>query len=686
MTRSRSCATTADPVAGAGPARELGQLVERVCSLVERPTSSGFWLALAGSVTLLGLLIAALSMVTSRGIGVWGNHQTVGWACDITGFVFWIGIGHAGTLISAILYLFRQRWRTTINRAAEAMTLFAVISAAIFPVFHLGRVWLGYWLFPAPNQMLVWPNFKSPLTWDVFAISTYFLVSLMFWYLGLIPDLAALRDRAQTERRRSLLARLSLGWNGSQRHWQYYERAYLTLAGISTPLVVSVHTIVSFDFAVAIVPGWHSTLFPPYFVAGAILSGSAWVAVLLVLLRKSLGLKQAFTISHLEKLNQLVLATGTMVASAYLIEFYLAFTTGDAYERAVFQNRLLGTASLPFWIMVVGNVVLPQLFWSSKLRRSLLATVLIGLGVNVGMWLERYVIVTGSLKRGHLPSTWSEFTPTVGDVSMFVGSVGLFFTLLLLFLRYLPVLSLHELKADLHTTQTAEQESRVGHLAPETKTRRPQRMPLQGNSVVRSTMGQLTPPPLRDARRRLALVQGTTGPEPHAERLLGSCSDVSTLISTCETLHAAGLEGLDAYAPYPIPELHPTLHENTTRIARAALLGGLLGIGTGLALQYYAMVVGYPMMLGNKPDWSWQLAVPVTFELAVLFAAVGCFVEFLRACNLPNERALVSLRGDGARSSTDPLMVSVDCRKLTAETLGTLLNAGKVDCTVEVAR
>jgi len=427
--------------------RSYGSVTNDVASIAERKPPRIWYVALAISSALTLVLGACLGLVLWKGVGVWGNNQPVAWAFPITDFVFWIGIGHAGTLISAILFLFRQKWRTSINRAAEAMTIFAVICAGIFPVFHTGRPWRAYWLLPIPNQDLsIWQNFRSPLLWDVFAVSTYATVSLMFWYVGMIPDLAVLRDRATTPFRQKLFGFLSLGWRGSARHWNNYEKAYLLLAGLSTPLVLSVHSIVSFDFAVSIVPGWHTTIFPPYFVAGAIFSGFAMVLTLMVLARKVYNLKHLITMRHLENICKVILATGSIVGYSYAVEFFTAFFSGNPYESYVFLNRATGLFSWAIWIMFACNVFAPQLFWFKKFRRSIPAMFTISIVVNIGMWFERFNIIVTSLHRDYLPSSWGGFTPTAVDVLTFAGSIGLFLTLFLLFLRFLPVVAISEVK------------------------------------------------------------------------------------------------------------------------------------------------------------------------------------------------------------------------------------------------
>lgn len=417
-----------------------------VSEVTERKTPRNWYIAFGFALTLLGVFGVSLLWLLWQGTGVWGLQQPVGWAWDITNFVFWVGIGHAGTLISAILFLFRQKWRTSINRAAEAMTIFAVICALIFPGVHVGRIWMAYYMFPLPNQMGMWPNFRSPLLWDVFAVGTYFTVSMLFWFVGLIPDLATLRDRATTKIRSMVFGLLSLGWRGSMRHWINYEKAYLILAGISTPLVLSVHTIVSFDFATSVIPGWHTTIFPPYFVAGAIFSGFAMVVSLMVIARQVFGLKDMLTLGHLEKMNKIILLTGTMVGYAYAMEFFIAWYSGSMYERFAFINRAFGPYAWAYWTMITCNVISPQFFWFRKFRRSIPVMFVLSIVVNIGMWFERFVIIVTSLHRDYLPGAWGYFMPTIWDIGLFIGSMGLFFTLFLLFLRFLPVIAISEVK------------------------------------------------------------------------------------------------------------------------------------------------------------------------------------------------------------------------------------------------
>ena len=427
---------------------EFAHITDTVCRVVEtaRPPL-GWYIAFAIAVSMLGVLGISLAWLVWTGIGIWGTLHPVAWAWPIVNFVFWVGIGHAGTLISAILFLLRQTWRTAINRSAEAMTIFAVICALMFPGIHIGRPWLPYWMFPIPNQMSMWPQFRSPLEWDVFAVGTYFTVSLLFWYMGMIPDLAAIRDRATDHPiRRFVYGVLAMGWRGSSRHWHRYERAYLILAALATPLVLSVHSVVSFDFAVSQLPGWHTTIFPPYFVAGAIFSGFAMVQTLLVPAREFFGLKNLIEMRHIENMNKVILATGTMVGYAYAMEFFIAWYSGSMYEEFIFFNRAFGPYAWAYWTMVSCNVIFPQLFWFKAIRTNLWTTMIICVLVNVGMWFERFVIIATSLHRDFLPSSWGYFVPTIWDFAVLMGSFGLFFTLFLLFCRYLPMVAVAEVK------------------------------------------------------------------------------------------------------------------------------------------------------------------------------------------------------------------------------------------------
>ena len=422
-------------------------VTEKISDIVlERKTPRAWYIAFTLTAGLTGVLFTMIGYLFVTGVGVWGLNNPVSWGWAIVNFVFWVGIGHAGTLISAILFLLRQKWRTSINRFAEAMTIFAVICAGIFPGIHVGRVWLVHWLFPIPNYQAMWPNFRSPLLWDVFAVGTYALVSLLFWYTGMVPDLATLRDRARGKAQQIIYGFFALGWRGSHRHWHRYEKAYLILAGLATPLVISVHSVVSFDFATSQIPGWHTSIFPPYFVAGAVFSGFAMVGTLLIPARQWFGLKEFITLHHLENMNKIILATGSMVGFAYATEFFIAWYGGNPYESFAFVNRAFGPYAWAYWIMVACNVITPQLFWIKKIRTNIKVMWVMYIFVNIGMWFERFVITVISLHRDFLPSSWAYYQPTMVDILTFAGSFGLFFTLVLLFIRYLPMVAMAEVK------------------------------------------------------------------------------------------------------------------------------------------------------------------------------------------------------------------------------------------------
>jgi Ni/Fe-hydrogenase subunit HybB-like protein len=426
--------------------RGFAWISDRVASLTEGRAPIWWWVLFIPSVLLLGMLFFMLGYQISTGVGVWGNMHPVMWGWDIINFVWWIGIGHAGTLISAILFLLRQRWPTAVNRAAEAMTIFAVMCAGIYPALHVGRVWYDWWLFPIPTSLGVWPQFRSPLMWDVFAVSTYFTVSVLFWYMGLIPDLAVMRDRAKSKLRQFLYGLFAVGWTGSNRHWSNYEKAYLILAGLSTPLVLSVHSIVSLDFAVSQVPGWHTTIFPPYFVAGAIFSGFGMVLTLLIPLRSVFKLHDIITMRHIDVMCKVTLATGSIVGYAYGMEFFIAWYSGNPYEGYQFINRALGPYWWGYWTMIICNVAVPQLFWFRRFRHNLVVVFVISILVNIGMWFERFVIIVISLHRDYLPSAWGYFSPSWVDICTYIGTFGLFFTMFLLFIRYLPIIAISEVK------------------------------------------------------------------------------------------------------------------------------------------------------------------------------------------------------------------------------------------------
>lgn len=426
--------------------RDFHYVTETICGIVEDKTPRWWWICFLVALSTASFTGIGLFYLVSTGVGVWGLANPVNWGWAIVNFVFWIGIGHAGTLISAVLCLLKQKWRTSINRASEAMTIFAVMCAGIFPLFHVGRVWFAWFLFPIPNSNAIWPQFRSPLEWDVFAVSTYGTVSVLFWYMGMIPDLAVLRDRAKALWRRVFYGVLAMGWRNSTRHWRNFEMAYLLLAGLSTPLVLSVHTIVSFDFAASQLPGWHTTIFPPYFVAGAIFSGFGMVLTLMLPLRAVYGLHDLLTQRHIDAMCKIVLATGTMVGYAYMMEFFIAWYGANPYEGFAFINRAFGQYAWAYWIMISCNVISPQLFWFKAIRENTSLVWIISIFVNIGMWFERFVITVTSLANDFLPSAWGYYSPTIVDVFTFFGTFGFFSVLFLLFIRFLPLMPMGEVK------------------------------------------------------------------------------------------------------------------------------------------------------------------------------------------------------------------------------------------------
>jgi Ni/Fe-hydrogenase subunit HybB-like protein len=439
------------------PGFTLGTVTDKISSIIlTRGTTKGWLAGFAVSFVLFVIFNIAVTYLLAKGVGIWGINIPVAWAFAITNFVWWIGIGHAGTLISAILLLLHQKWRTSINRFAEAMTIFAVACAGMFPLLHMGRPWLFYYLLPYPNPMWMWPQFRSPLVWDVFAVSTYLTVSLLFWFIGMIPDLATLRDKARNRAAQIFYGFLAMGWRGSAVHWSRYELASLLLAGLATPLVVSVHTVVSWDFAIAIVPGWHSTIFPPYFVAGAIYSGFAMVLTLAIPIRKYYHLEDLVTIRHLDLMGQVMLATGIVVAYGYMMETFMAYYSGNVYDRYMIVNRMTGPYAWVYWLLITCNIVIPQSLWSGRVRRSVPLLFIVSLVINMGMWLERFVIIVVSLSRDFTPSIWRMYYPTRWDWLTFVGTIGLFLTLFYLFLRFLPMISIVEVRALVHETDEAK--------------------------------------------------------------------------------------------------------------------------------------------------------------------------------------------------------------------------------------
>jgi Ni/Fe-hydrogenase subunit HybB-like protein len=430
-----------------GPGHTYSSVTDKISSIVlTRPISKGWLAGFALCFAIVMMLMIAITYLIAKGVGIWGINIPIGWGFAIVNFVWWIGIGHAGTLISAILFLLNQKWRTSINRFAEAMTLFAVVCAGLFPLLHAGRPWYAFWMFPYPSVMGLWPQFRSPLIWDVFAVSTYFTVSLLFWFVGLIPDLATLRDRSSSKAKQIIYGMLAMGWRGSARHWQRYQSTYLLLAGLATPLVLSVHTVVSFDFAVAIVPGWHTTIFPPYFVAGAIYSGFAMVITIAIPLRKAYGLEDFITMRHLENMAKVMLATGLIVAYGYFFEFFMSIYSGNKWDVFLVEQRLHGPYAHYYYALILCNILTPQLLWIQKIRTNVIILFLMSLVINIGMWLERFVIVVISLTRDFDPSAWGRYSATFWDYAVLVGTLGLFVGLLFLFVRVLPAISIAEMR------------------------------------------------------------------------------------------------------------------------------------------------------------------------------------------------------------------------------------------------
>lgn len=597
---------------------------EDIARSIEGRASRAWWIAFG--ITLLPTLwgVWAIWVTLRDGIGAWGLNKSVGWAWDITNFVWWIGIGHAGTLISAVLLLFRQQWRVAINRSAEAMTIFAVLQASIFPILHLGRPWLLHFNLPIPNQYgSLWDNFNSPLLWDVFAIATYFSVSLVFWWVGLLPDFAMLRDRTLKPFQKKIYSLLSFGWSGRAKDWQRMEETMLLLAGIATPLVISVHTIVSFDFATSVVSGWHTTIFPPYFVAGAIFSGFAMVSLLLIILRKVCKLEAYITLKHIELMNTVMLVAGSIVAVAYLTEFFMAMRSHSEFEQYVFHNRATGDYAWAFWTMIICNVVLPQLLWFKKLRRSIAFSVCVALVVCVGMWFERFVIIVTSLHRGYLPSSWTMFSPTWVDIGIFVGTLGFFFLLFLLYARSFPMIAQAEVKG--------------------------------GRSQVSGDRCQVSGNRYQET--------GVREQESLNSYLL-TLNSPEELLDKIKELKSDGKEIQEVYTPFYVHGLAKALGLKRTRLGKATFLYGLIGLFFGCWLTYFTMIKDWPMDIGGKPNATfWQnlpAFVPVIFELVLYFAAHLLVISFfIRSRLYPFKKAENPIK----KSSDDKFVIQVRDKK-----------------------
>jgi molybdopterin-containing oxidoreductase family membrane subunit len=617
--------------------RSPGWLSDKIAGLAEGPAPRWWWRAFAVSLLATALGAALVLHLMTTGVGVWGVSHPVMWGWAIINFVWWIGIGHAGTLISAVLFLLRQRWRTAVNRAAEAMTIFAVLCAAIFPVIHLGRMWFAWWLFPVPTHNGVWPQFRSPLVWDVFAILTYFIVSLLFWYLGMIPDLAVLRDRARTGLRRFVYGLLALGWTGSHRHWHHYEKTYLIVAGFATPLVLSVHSIVSLDFAVSQLPGWHSAIFPPYFVAGAIFSGMGMVLTLLIPLRSLCRLEDIITPRHLDVMSKLLLATSCLVAYAYGTELATAWYSGNPDERFVAWNRATGPYAWAYWTMIVCNVFLPQLLWSKRVRANVVALFSVAVLVNVGMWFERFVIVVGPLHRDFMPANWTYYLPTWVDAGTFVGSLGLFATLFLLFLRFLPMIAIAEVKG----------------VAPEPP------VPVQPPEPAATQ-------PLPDSPSLAA--GANAGPPPTG--LLVEFATSAELLKAARCLRAEGHSRWDAFTPYPLHHLSGPMGLRHSQVGWAAFLGGAFGFVFGLHLIQAMNATNYPLIVGGKPLFSPVAAFPVAFELAVLCGVLAVLAAWLWVTRLPHWHRPLLDHPRFALASHDRFFIYLDAADPRTHTAG----------------
>lgn len=584
-----------------GPGHTFRSVTEKIAGIVlTRFTPKSWFVGFLAGFALLMLFLYAVTNLFIRGVGIWGVNQPVGWGFDITNLVWWIGIGHAGTLISAILLLFRQEWRTSINRFAEAMTLFAVSCALLFPVLHVGRPWLAYWIFPYPNTFGLWPQFRSPLVWDAFAIGTYATVSLMFWFVGLIPDLAAMRDHAEKPWLRYLYGLLALGWRGAAHHWQRYETAYLLLAALATPLVVSVHSVVSFDFAVGVLPGWHSTVFPPYFVAGAIFSGFAMVMTLLIPLRKIYHFEDFITARHLDSMAKVMLATGLFVAYGYLTEAFTAWYSGNPAERFWLFNRTFGPYWWAFGALMLCNIIVPQALWSGWVRSQPLFLFIIAIIVNVGMWLERYVIIVVSLHRDFMPSAWGLYAGTRWDWATFLGTIGIFLTLIFLFVRVLPMISIFEMR---HLVAETDKHNGVTHAKSPAIAKTTPATPVKTDAPLFGLMAEFDNPDALVEKARLA--------------------------------HQAGYRKLSAYSPFPIEELPAALGLRASRLPLLVFLGGVAGAITGFGMQYYAAVIDYPWNIGGRPLNSWPSFIILTFEMTILFAAGTAVLGMLLRNGLP---------------------------------------------------
>ena len=618
--------------------QNFGRVTETIASVTENPQPSWWWPAFVLSSTmLLGGVLAAVYLI-STGVGVWGSNIPVAWAFDITNFVFWIGIGHAGTLISAILFLFRQKWRTAINRYSEAMTLFAVICAGVYPAIHVGRFWYAWFMFPLPNANHIWQNFRSALCWDLFAVSTYFTVSVLFWYTGLIPDLATLRERSTSKYRKVVFAILSFGWRGSTRHWRHYEIAYMLLAGFSTPLVLSVHSVVSFDFATSLVPGWHTTIFPPYFVAGAIFGGFAMVLQCMIPVRSMYpGLKDIVTERHLDVMAKFILATGTLVGYAYAMEFFIAWYSGNPYESQIFINRATGDYWWAYWSMITCNLIIPQILWCKSWRTTPWKLLIVVTFVNVGMWWERFVIIVQSLHRDFLPANWGNFTPSWVDWLQMLGDFGLFFTLTLLFMKFLPMISMMEIKGVLPNAHPRT----AGH-------------------------GRNPNPHGREAGSSLPhdqlVTPKTKAPSGETWGIVAEFHGPGKLLEAARTMRDAGYTTLDAVTPYPVHGMVKAIGMTRSPQPWIVVCGSITGLALAIFMQFYLMGWYYPTIVQDKQYLSWEAFVPIMFELMVLFSAFFTVFGMLGLCGLPRFFHPIDQYEPLARATDDGFFLTVEAK------------------------
>lgn len=600
-------------------------LTELAVSNVEKKTQPWWKTGFLISLLMLAVGIICVKLIFTKGVGVWGLNYPIAWAWDITNFVFWIGIAHAGTLISAILFLLHQRWRTSVNRVAEAMTLFAVICAFIYPIIHTGRPWYTWWLLPFPTNAGVWPQYRSPLSWDVFAIITYLIVSTLFFYTGMLPDLAILRNRSKSKLKWTIYHFLCLGWTGSYDQWQRYQKVYILLAALLTPLVISVHSIVSCDFALSLLPGWHSTLLPPYFVAGAIFSGIAMVLTLIIPLRHFFHLEEIINENAIEPLCKIALATSWLLIYCYIFEVFGVFYKQEHYELTEFLNRITGQYSWAFFLIIIGNVIAPQLFWAKKYRTSLTIVFVISILINIGMWSERFLLIASSLSTGFIQSTSGVFKPTHIDILTFIGSFGLFFTLLLLLFKYVPLVAVSEFKATFSSLFLTKSDITDEH-----------------------------------SRHDINLDLKSKPDFPHL--LLAEFNSIERFLIVIRKLKKNKYEKLTVYLPFPVKDFEDIMPETRSYSPQFALIGGILGFLLGLFIVWYQNKISYPVVIAAKPMFNFFLAFPVAFECSILLAAIGAVVGMFLPGNLPHlSHPIFRSHIYGRRNGFDNFYLLVDC-------------------------